>query len=136
MNHLDVDFPAKSFDIQLDSKNLLVHLTFNGMVGLKDFADSFSAIIRHPEFVKNMHCCYDLSNAEVEMNLNDTEICFHFTSALRDKRGSNYVLVFVCNDELTKMMVNFYRLFLVQTKVDVRIEKDFEKALQWIQLFS
>ncbi|MCW8875860.1 MAG: hypothetical protein OQK51_02280 [Kangiellaceae bacterium] len=118
--------------IQIDKENNLATLTFVGHIGIKQFADSFSELIRHKDFVQNMNACYRLENAYVDLNINDTEILFHFAAGMRDKRGDQYQLAFVYKDEMTKMLVEFYRLFLVRTDIEVLTTPSIQEAQSWL----
>jgi len=133
MHELKPELDSRHFDIFIDKAQATVHLEFSGTVSLKDLVDSFSATIHNPDFVTNMSALYDLRLANVELDLTETEIFFHFAAGLRDKRGDSYALAFVCADEMTKMVANFYRLFLVRTDIDVLICDDFKQALDWIE---
>lgn len=120
------------YQIQIDKAHNLATLTFTGYVGIKDFADSFSELTRHEDFIHNMNACYRLEDAFVDLNINDTEVLFHFASGMREKRGNHYLLAFVYKDEMTKMLVEFYRLFLVRTDIEVLTTPSAQEAQSWL----
>lgn len=123
---------TKAFSININKTHRTIYLTFYGTLGLKELVDSFSQIIRHPDFEANMSACYDLSNALVELDLKETEIFFHFASGLRDKRGDNYKLSFIYADDMTRMLVNFYQLFLARSQIEVFSTENPEEASAWL----
>ncbi|TQV89615.1 hypothetical protein [Aliikangiella coralliicola] len=123
---------AEKYFVEIDSTNSLAHLVYFGSITLKDVVGSFSALIRHPDFVHNMDACYDLSQAIVEIDLNETEIFSHFVEGLRDRRGANYRIAFICGDEMTKMLVDFYRLFLARTDIELFNTDTKSSAMDWL----
>jgi hypothetical protein len=122
-----------SFKIEFDSDYGCFVVKYNGVIELKDLIDSFSEVIKHPAFEINMPACYDFTDAIVDIDINTTEIFYHFAAGLRDKRGNDYQLAFVYSDEMTKTLVNFYRLFFSRTSIDVEIFNNGETALNWIK---
>ncbi|MGX5174805.1 hypothetical protein ACUR5C_12355 [Aliikangiella sp. IMCC44653] len=106
---------------------------FFNRVTLKELVDSFSALVRHPKFEKNMSACYDMRCAFVEVDLKETEIFYHFAAGMIDKRGADYRLAFVYGDEMTKMLAEFYRLFLSRTQIEVEISDCYNQTLQWLE---
>lgn len=123
---------AASFRISINKIHQTAYLTFYGALSLKELVDSFSQLIRHPDFEVNMSACYDLSNALVELDLKETEIFFHFASGLRDKRGDNYKLSFIYADDMTRMLVNFYQLFLARSHIEVFSTENPDEASAWL----
>lgn len=122
----------QGFEVSFDATHKIMHVVFFGCVYFKDIIDGFSTVIRHQEFELNMPACYDFSNATLEMNMNSTEIIFHFTSGLAEKRGKEYLLALVYNDEMTKALFDFYRLYLARTQIDVEMFKNSQTAIDWI----
>lgn len=124
---------ANGYEVEVDVEYDYALVSFVGVVHLKELVDSYSSFIRHPQFRKNMNCCYDFSNALVEINLNETEIFYHFSSGLREKRGEEYKLAFVYGDEMTKMLSQFYRLFLSRTHIELQLFDQSESAVSWLK---
>jgi len=121
------------FELRYDPQNAIMHIEFSGDLDLKDLIDSFSAVIRHEQFVVDMPACYDFTNARMDIDINATEVIFHFVAGLREKRGNHYQLAFVYGDEMTKALVDFYRLFFSRTSIDVEIFRNRETAVEWIK---
>lgn len=133
MYELDLSASESGFELayETESKSMLVE--FSGQLEIKELIASFSAVIRHEYFYKNMPACYDFTNAIIDIDINSTEVIFHFVAGLRDKRGSEYSLAFVYDDEMTKALVDFYRLFFSRTSIDVDIFDNRSDAIQWIK---
>ena len=124
---------ADGFEVEIDVEHNFGLVSFAGVVHLKELVDSYSSFIRHPQFKKNMNCCYDFANALVEINLNETEIFYHFTAGLKEKRGDGYKLAFVYGDEMTKMLSQFYRLFLSRTQIELQLYDHSDEAISWLK---
>ncbi|WP_444995175.1 hypothetical protein [Aliikangiella sp. IMCC44359] len=124
---------SQCFDIQIDFDKKYAYLSFFGTVCLKELVDSFSSLIRHPKFEKNMASCFDFTHSIVELTLNQTEIFYHFVNGLRETRGNSYRLAAVCGDEMTKMLVQFYRLYLSRSEVDIQIFEQKVTAKNWLE---
>jgi|GEM_PF-2890047 len=121
------------FEVYIDTQDDIAHIQLVGIIKIKELVDSFSALIRHPDFHKNIACVYDCTQALIEVNLTETEIFYHFAAGLRDKRGDQYPLAFIYGDEMTKMLVQFYRLFLARTEIDVELFYDKSEAIIWVK---
>jgi len=122
----------KPYHLSIDKAGGIVQISFHGVMRLKELVDSFSEIIRHPDFEVNMSACYDLSNAMVDLDLKQTEIFFHFASGLRGKRGDSYKISFVYGDNMARMLVNFYQLFLAHSQIEIYITENSVEALDWL----
>lgn len=133
MANLDFASYEQSFDIHYEPESKVMHIDFTGNMELKALIASFSAVIRHEDFYINMPACYDFSNAIMDIDINATEVIFHFVSGLRDKRGDKYLLTFVYADEMTKALVDFYRLFFSRTSIDIEIFNNKADAIEWIK---
>jgi len=120
------------FKIDFDTTNKIMILRFYGVIGLKDMIDSLSTGIRHQEFEFNMSACCDFSEATLDVDISATEVIFHFLTGLRDKRGDEYHLALVYSDEITKTLMDYYRLAFSRTKVDVELFRNTEAAHNWI----
>ncbi len=121
-----------SFKIEFDTANKIMILRFFGVIDLKDMIDSLSTGIRHKEFEFNMSACCDFSDATVDVDISATEVIFHFLTGLRDKRGDEYHLALVYSDEITKTLMDFYRLAFSRSKIDVELFRNKEAAINWI----
>ena len=124
---------TEGYEVFIDNDEGVAHIVFGGVIRLKELVDSFSELIRHPDFIKDIACCYDCTNALVEVNLTETEIFYHFAAGLRQKRGDKYSLAFVYSDEMTKVLVQFYRLFLARTEIDVELFEHKSNAISWLK---
>ncbi len=122
----------QSFELYYEPESKVMHIDFTGNMELKALIASFSAVIRHENFYINMPACYDFSNAFMDIDINSIEVIFHFVAGLRDKRGDSYQLAFVYADEMTKALVDFYRLFFSRTSIDVEIFNNKADAIEWI----
>lgn len=111
----------------------IMHVDFFGNIELKDVVDSFSSVIRHEKFSINMPGCYDFTNAILDIDINDTEVVFHFVAGLAKKRGSEYLLAFIYSDEMTKTLMDFYRLAFSRTSIDVETFSNRDIAVEWIK---
>jgi hypothetical protein len=127
--NLDIANHAYSFQFQRD----YCVIQFFQTVTLKELVDSFSELVRHPKFVKNMSACYDMRRAFVEVDIKETEIFYHFSAGMSEKRGADYRLAFVYGDEMTKMLAEFYRLFLSRTHIEVEISDSYKQTLSWLE---
>lgn len=123
----------QSFNLEFDPISKIMHISFTGNMELKGLIASFSAVIRHPDFYFNMPACYDFSKARADIDINTTEVIFHFVEGLRDKRGDDYQLAFIYSDEMTKALIDFYRLFFSRTCIDVEIFNQKSDAIEWIK---
>jgi hypothetical protein len=132
-NSMLAQVATDSYRVDVNAVEGIATISFIGVIRLKELVDSFSDLVRHPNFVTDMACCYDCRDGIVEVNLNETEIFYHFAAGMRDKRGSRYLLAFVYGDEMTKVLVQFYRLFLARTEIDVEIFNDKKKAMAWLR---
>jgi len=132
-DEFDIAESEQSFSLEFDPKSKIMHISFTGSMELKGLVASFSAVIRHPDFYFNMPACYDFSQARMDIDINTTEVIFHFVAGLRDKRGGDYQLAFVYADEMTKALVDFYRLFFSRTSIDVEIFNQKSDAIEWIK---
>lgn len=133
MNHTVSDSGERRFLINIDKKTAIVNLQFFGVIELADFEQAFSATVNHSDFETNMAGCYDLRCALVDIDFKETESMSQFAQDLRDKRGNSYRLAFVYADEMTKMLAEFYKLFLSRTQVDVLITDDIDQATSWLK---
>ena len=131
-NTKQVSIQSPQFEVSIDTESKIALIELSGVVNLKQMVDSFSELVRHPDFEKNMCCCYDCGDALIEVNLNETEIFYHFSAGMRNKRGTDYNIAFVSGDEMTQMLVQFYRLFLVRTDIDIEMFSNKEDAYQWL----
>ena len=129
----DIATSEQSFNLEFDPKSKIMHIDFKGGMELKGLIGSFSAVIRHPDFYFNMPACYNFSKATVDIDINSTEVIFHFVAGLRDKRGDNYQIAFIYSDEMTKTLVDFYRLYFSRTSIDVEIFSQKTDAIRWIK---
>ncbi len=123
---------AKSFEVDFDLDNKIMILRFYGVIDLKDMIDSLSTGIRHQEFEYNMSACCDFSQATVDVEMSAAEVIFHFLTGLREKRGDEYHLALVYSDEITKTLMDYYRLAFSRSKIDVELFQSFEAARNWI----
>lgn len=121
-----------SFEVSVDTDSKIATITLAGVVNLKQLVDSFSELVRHPDFEKNICCCYDCRQALIEVNLTETEIFYHFSAGMRSKRGTDYNIAFVKGDEMTGMLVQFYRLFLVRCNIEIELFSSKDEALSWL----
>lgn len=133
LKNIDHGSAEHGFDLQFDSGSKIMHIKFTGNMELKGLIASFSAVIRHPLFYFNMPACYDFSNAVMDIDINSTEVIFHFVAGLRGKRGDDYQIAFIYSDEMTKVLVDFYRLFFSRTSIDVEVFDLKSKAIEWIK---
>ena len=124
---------TSGFNLHFDSEDEIMHIKFDGIMSLKELVDGFSAVLRHKDFFYNMPACYDFSNAIVEIDINETEVIYHFAFGLMDKRGREYQLAFVYADGLAEAMINFYRLFFSRTLIDVEMFRNKLTAVEWIK---
>jgi hypothetical protein len=120
------------FKVDFDTSNKIMFLRFYGVIDLKDMIDSLSTGIRHQEFEYNMSACCDFSQATVDVDISATEVIFHFLMGLKDKRGDEYHLALVYSDEITKALMDFYRLAFSRSKIDVELFKSIELATDWL----
>lgn len=120
------------FKVDFDTINKIMILRFHGVIDLKDMIDSLSTGIRHQEFEYNMSACCDFSEATVDIELSATEVIFHFLTGLRDKRGDEYHLALVYSDEITKALMDYYRLAFSRSKIDVELFRNYQAAIDWI----
>lgn len=123
----------RSYKIYYSSENNIMHIDFFGEIVLKDLVDSFSELIRHEKFVINIPGCYDFTDAILEVDINDTELVFQFVTGLMKKRGGEYPLAFIYSDEMTKAMLDFYRLSFSRTSIDVEIFNNRDIAVEWVK---
>ena len=121
------------YDISIDQSKNCVLLRLYGHIGLRDLVAAFSDTIKHPEFKINMNACYDMSKAIIDVDLKETEVFFHFASGLREQRGECYKLAFVYSDEMAKMLVNIYQLFLARTDIEVYSTASVSDAIKWLE---
>ena len=121
-----------NFEISFDVDNKIMFLKFYGIVDLKDMIDSHSTGIIHQELENNMSACCDLTEATVDVDISATEIIFHFLIGLKEKRGDEYHLALVYSDEITKALMDYYRLAFSRTKVDVELFRNTQAAINWI----
>ncbi|TQV74988.1 hypothetical protein FLL45_08580 [Aliikangiella marina] len=123
---------SSDFEVTIDTENKIATIALFGVINLKHLVDSFSELVRHPDFEKNICCCYDCRDALIEVNLTETEIFYHFSAGMRSKRGTEYNIAFISGDEMTEMLVQFYRLFLVRSEIHIESFKTSEEAIQWL----
>jgi len=128
-----VSEPSSSYQISYIPEDAFMYVEYFGDMKLKSLIDSFSELIRHKNFQKNMAACYDFSNAVMDIDMPSTEVIYHFVEGLGSKRGDDYQLAFVCSDEMTKALCNFYRLFYSRKKIDVETFKNKATAIEWIK---
>ena len=123
----------EAFALSHDATRELIIASFFGHISLNQLLDCYSAILQMPEFTRNINACFDFGAAIVEIDLKETENFYHFASGLREKRGENYELAMVYGDPMTKMLLDFYKLFLVRTQVHVGVFDTRERALAWLE---
>lgn len=124
---------SASFSTRLDHQSGAILVEFFGSIELKELVDGMSAVTQHPEFEVNIPACFDFTQAIIDVDLAATEVVFNFGKGLGKKRGNDYQVAFVYGDELTKTLLNFYRLFFARTKIDVDIFDNRCSALSWIR---
>jgi hypothetical protein len=127
-----VNTKKTNYKIDFDLTNKIMITSFFGIVDLKDIIDSLSAGIRQNEFEINMSACFDFTNATVDADISATEIVFHFLTGLQDRRGNEYHLALVYSDEITKTLMDYYRLAFSRSKVDVELFQNKDAAMNWI----
>ncbi len=133
LDNLKISCSQQNFELNFDPESKIMHIIFIGNMELKGLIASFSAVIRHPDFYFNMPACYDFSNATMDIDINSTEVIFHFVAGLRSKRGDDYQIAFIYSDEMTKALVDFYRLFFSRTSIDVELFDKKPDAVEWIK---
>lgn len=107
-------------------------VSFFGDIHLKELVDSCTQVLDLPDFVRNMPACFDFSQAMIDIDINSAEILFHYNAGIREKRGKEYQLALVFGDEMTKTLVDFYRLLNAMTNIDIDIFDGKEKAMNWL----
>ncbi|MET1256215.1 hypothetical protein [Aliikangiella maris] len=122
-----------SVDVVIKNDKNYAYLSYWGVVRLFDLVDSFSLLLRDLRFKKNMAICFDFTDAMVELTLNDTEIFYHFMYGMQHKLGNSYRLAFVYGDDMTKMLLDFYRLFFARTNIDMQIYSHRFLAKLWLE---
>lgn len=133
MQCIEKNATSAIFDIYIDKKYQTVFITLSGLVVLQDLIEAFSATLNHPDFEVNMSCIYDMRDAILDSDIKEAEIMSHYTSGFSHQRGKSYLLAFVVTEEMTKMLVEFYRLLLTQTDIQVCVTDEMTKAIQWIR---
>ena len=133
LDQLNIASSQQNFELSFDPESKIMHIIFTGNMELKGLIASFSAVIRHPDFYFNMPACYDFSTATVDIDINTTEVIFHFVAGSSKKRGDDYQIAFIYSDEMTKALVDFYRLFFSRTSIDVEVFDKMPDAIEWIK---
>lgn len=133
LDEFDIASSEQSFNLEFDQESKIMHIGFAGNMELKGLIASFSAVVRHPDFYYNMPACYDFSKATMDIDINSTEVIFHFVAGMSNKRGDDYQIAFIYSDEMTKALVDFYRLFFSRTSIDVEIFNQKSDAIEWIK---
>jgi len=123
----------KAFQLHYNEELDLIRIEFFGTVKVKQLLDAYSALFKHEKFHTEQNGIIDFSKAVVDVDLNETEIFYHFASGFREQRGENYLLALVYGDEMTKMLLNFYKLFLVRTQIEVEVLDSVAASEQWIK---
>ncbi len=123
----------QEFDFFIDVGANIVFIRFSGMVTMVELVKCYSEFVRHPDFKKDMGCCYDLSEALLEVGINEIEIITQYVTGMRDKRGTSYKVAFVCTDDMAQVLSKLYRLSLVRTDIEVELFEDKKDAIIWLK---
>lgn len=121
-----------SVSLNINKEKHLAEIVFQGQVTQQLLDETFQALMGHKDFKKNLHACYDYSQAYPGMDMSEIEEHAQLVAKNLSRRGSHYKLALVSDDALNFALLNIYKLLIAKTPVEAQVFQDKDKALGWI----
>ena len=105
-----------------------------GEFNFNKFFTSFHELENIPGFVKGMDALWDLRQADLKNITVDTvDKIAHFVANNTDKRGEDYRIALVVNNDLAFGLARMFRSMSGRVPVNINIFRSMDDAHQWLK---